>query len=83
MMKAKELWTLIGNFVIELIVYGILVVLYSVLALRLLGEPLAQLFGNHLIAYAFTSLALVVAQAVLLDFATSFLLDRLHLERME
>jgi hypothetical protein len=83
MMKAKELWTLVGSFAIELVVYGILVVLYSVLVLRLLGEPLAQLFGNHLVAYAFTSLALVVAQAVLLDFATSFLLNRLHLERME
>jgi hypothetical protein len=83
MMKTKELWALIGGFAIEMVVYGILVVLYSVLALRLLGEPLAQLFGSHLVAYAFTSLALVVTQAVLLDFATSFLLNQLHLERLE
>ena len=82
-MKATELRKLIRNFAIELIVYGILVVLYSVLVLRLLSKPLSQLFGNNLTAYAFISLALIVAQAVLLDSVTSFLLDQLHLERIE
>ena len=82
-MKAKELRALIRNFAIELIVYGILIVLYAILALRLLGKPLTQLFGGNLIAYAFISLALIVAQAVLLDSFTSFLLDQLRLERME
>ena len=82
-MKATELRKLIRNFAIELIVYGILVALYSVLVLRLLSKPLSQLFSNNLTPYAFISLALIVAQAVLLDLVTSFLLDQLHLERIE
>jgi hypothetical protein len=83
MMKTTKLRTLIGGFAVEMIVYGILVTLYSVLVLHLLGKPLSQLFGDNLTAYAFTSLALIVAQAVLLDAVTSFLLDQLHLERIE
>jgi hypothetical protein len=83
MMKTTKLRTLIRGFAIEMIVYGILVALYSVLVLYLLGKPLSQLFGDNLTAYAFISLALIVTQAVLLDFVTSFLLDQLHLERIE
>jgi hypothetical protein len=82
-MKATELRALIRNFAIEMIVYGILVVLYSVLVLHLLGKPLSRLFNDNLARYAFVSLALVVAQAVLLDAVTSFLLHQLHLERFE
>ena len=82
-MKATRLRALIRNFAIEMIVYGILVALYLVLVLRLLGKPLSRLFSDNLTPYAFISLALIVAQAVLLDAVTSFLLDQLHLERLE
>jgi hypothetical protein len=66
-----------------LIVYGVLVAAYSVIVLRLLGKPLAQLFHSNLGVFAFVSLALIVAQGVLLDALTSFLLDKLRLERLE
>ena len=82
-MKTKQIQVLIRNFAIELIVYGTLVIAYSVVVLRLLGEPLAQLFGSNLIAYAFISLVLIIVQGVLLDVVTSFLLHYLHVEQME
>jgi hypothetical protein len=82
-MKAKEMHILVRNFVIELIVYGVLVVAYSAIAFRLLGEPLARLFSSNLSAYALISLVLILTQGVILDLVTSFLLNRLHLERLE
>ena len=82
-MKTTQMQVLVRNFVIELIVYSILVVVYSIVVFRLLGEPLARLFDSDLVAYAIITLALIVAQGTLLDIVTSFLLDQLHLERME
>jgi hypothetical protein len=82
-MNEQRIWMLVRNFVIELIVYSILVVAYFVVALRLLGEWLARLFHSNLVTYALISLGLIVAQGVLLDVITSFLLDRLNLSRLE
>jgi hypothetical protein len=82
-MNEQRIWMLMRNFVIELIVYSILVVAYFVVALRLLGEWLARLFHSNLVTYALISLGLIVAQGVLLDVITSFLLDRLNLSRLE
>lgn len=82
-MKEQRTWMLVRNLAIELIVYSILVVAYFVVALRLLGEWLARLFHSHLVTYALLSLGLIVAQGVLLDAITSFLLDRLNLSRLE
>jgi hypothetical protein len=82
-MNEQRVWMLVRNFVIELIVYSILVVAYFVVALRLLGEWLARLFHSNLVTYALISLGLIVAQGVLLDLITSFLLDRLNLSRLE
>ena len=82
-MNEQRIWMLVRNFVIELIVYSILVVAYFVVALRLLGEWLARLFHSNLVTYALISLGLIVAQGVLLDLITSFLLDRLNLGRLE
>ena len=72
---------LLRNFVIELMLYVILVIAYSTIVLQLLGEPLARLFDSNLVAYAFIGLGLIVAQAALLDIATSFILDLLRLTR--
>lgn len=83
MMSKQETRTLIRNFAIELVVYGILVVVYFVVVLRLLGEPLARVFHDHRAIYAFLGLGLIVAQGVVLDAITSFLLDQLELERLE
>jgi hypothetical protein len=82
-MNEQRIWMLVRNFVIELIVYSILVVAYFVVALRLLGEWLARLFHSNLVTYALISLGLIVAQGVLLDVITSFLLDRLNLSWLE
>ena len=82
-MENPRIWILIRNFVIELIIYGLLVVGYFYLVLRLLGEPLKTLFERNLALYAVVALALIVAQSVLLEAVTSFLLSRLKLERFE
>jgi len=66
-----------------LIVYTILVVIYTVVVLRLLSQPLARLFDTNLVTYAIVSLGLIAAQGALLDAVTSFLLKRLRLEQLE
>ena len=73
---------LIRNFLIELAVYGVLLVIYFFVALRYLAEPLARLFENNLLVYAFMGLGLIVVQAVFLEFITSFLFDFLGLHRL-
>jgi hypothetical protein len=82
-LKNPRKWLLIRNFVIELIIYGLLVVGYFYLVLRLLGQPLRLLFDENLLLYALIALILIVAQSVLLEALTSFLLSRLKLERLE
>ncbi len=82
-MKKQKMRVMVRNFVVELIVYSILVVAYFVVALRLLGESLARLFHSNLATYALVSLGLIVAQGVLLDAITSFLLERLNLSQLE
>lgn len=73
---------LIRNFVIELIVYGILLVIYFFVALRFLAQPLSTLFSNSLVVYGIIGLGLIVIQAVFLEFITSFLFDFLGLHRL-
>lgn len=74
---------LIRNFAIEMVVYGFLVLAYFFLVLRLLAEPLEQLFSSNLVVYAIAALVLIVAQAVLLDFVTSFAMGLLGLDKLE
>lgn len=73
---------MLRNFVIEMMVYGILLVIYFYVALRYLAEPLARIFENNLIVYGVLGLGLIVAQAVVLEFVTSFLFDFLGLHRL-
>ena len=82
-MENSEVKVLIRNFAIEVLVYAVLVVIYFFLVLRLLAHPLLELFENNLTLYAFVDLALIVVQGIVLEFVTSFLLDRLGLERLE
>lgn len=74
---------LLRNFLIEMILYALLLVLYFWGVLRFLGEPLNQLFHLNPLIYAGATLVLIVAQGVFLEWVTSFLLDRLGLEKME
>ena len=75
--------TLIWNFVIEIIIYGILVIVYFYVVLRTLGDWLISVSGGNLYIYAVISLLLVFTQAVVLDWVTSFLLNRIKLDRIE
>ena len=74
---------LLRNLVLELVLYGTLVIGYFVIALRYLNDYLTNLFQNNLIFYALLALLLIVAQGVLLDGLTSFLLNQIKLERLD
>lgn len=74
---------LIRNFLIELILYGILVTIYFLLILRNLSPWLTTLYEENLTLYAIVALALIVAQSVVLEWITSFLVERIGLERLE
>jgi hypothetical protein len=74
---------LIRNFLIELVIYGALVVGYFLIALRYPNNFLTNLFQTNLVAYAFLALLLIVARGVFLDGLTSFLLNRIKLDRLE
>ena len=81
-MKARHK-ILLRNFLIELIVYALLLTLYFWGALRLLGEPLSNLFSLNPLVYAIATLILIVVQGAFLEWITSFLITRLGLEKME
>jgi hypothetical protein len=74
---------LIRNFALELLVYAVLVVGYFYLVLRFLAGPLENLFANNLTLYGFVALGLIVAQAVLLEAVTSFIMGLLGMDQLE
>ena len=82
-MKGPMIRKMIGNFVIELIIYAILVVAYFLVVLRLLGGPLSDLYEDNLVLYAFLALGLVLVQAVVLEAVTSFIMGLLGLDQLE
>ncbi len=82
-MSKARIWTLLRNFGIEVLIYAVLVVAYFFLILEFLGEPLQRLFEHSLVLYAFISLALIVAQGVVLEAVTSFLIRQLGLDRLD
>ena len=62
------------SFLIELLVYSVLVTGYFFLVLHLLGPWLFNLDKEHIRLYAITSVGLIVVQAVLLEWVTTLLL---------
>jgi hypothetical protein len=74
---------LIRNLIIELVVYGVLLVAYFFAVLRLLGGFLEEIFQNNIVLYAFLGLFLIVTQGVVLESITSFFIRLLELERLE
>ena len=82
-MKNPNIKRVIGSFAIELLIYSVLVVAYFLAVLRLLGDPLHRLFSSDLVLYAFLALALIVVQAVVLEFITSFIMRLLGLDQVE
>jgi len=74
---------LLRNFLIELVLYALLLMIYFWGVLRYLGEPLNNIFHLNPLVYAVATLILIVAQGVFLEWVTSFLITRLGLEKME
>jgi hypothetical protein len=71
-MKAEARRTLF-SFLIELLVYSVLVIGYFFLVLHLLGPWLFNLDKEHLRLYAITAVGLIIVQAVLLEWLTTLL----------
>lgn len=61
-------------FLVELVVYAILVVGYFFLVLHFLGESLHRLEMHHRYTYAGVAILLIVGQAVVLEALTTLLL---------
>lgn len=83
MSQKPNLQKLVRNFIIELAVYGILLVIYFFAVLQFLGGMLSSLFLNNTTLYAVVGLALIITQAVVLEAVTSYLIRLLHLDRLE
>ncbi len=78
-----ELRRIARSVAVQLLIYVTLVTTYSIIAFRFLKTPLATMFENNLFLYAIAAVVLVMAQGTLLEQLTSFLLDRLRLERFD
>src|SRR5437667_3151717 len=70
----KETAKTLRAFLIELVIYAVLVVAYFFLVLHFLGEGLHQLEVRHRYTYAGVAILLIIGQAVLLQNVTTFLL---------
>ena len=71
------------HLIVEMVIYGVLVMVYAVTVLAFLADPLKDLYYGNLTAYAFLALFLIVAQGALLAEVTSLLMDRLRLSRFD
>jgi hypothetical protein len=78
-----EIRKLIRHFLIELVIYAVLVIGYFFLVLQFLNEPLYNLYEGNLVVYAFIALGLIVAQGVLLEFVTSYIMRLLGIDQVE
>jgi hypothetical protein len=81
-MKTSNIKLLIRNLFIEILIYGALLVVYFFVVLRYLGDFLTNLFNEQLFLYSLLGLGLIVAQAVLLETITSYLIRLLRLDRL-
>jgi cation transporter-like permease len=71
----------VRRFAIEMVIYGVLVILFLYLVIFFLADWLTTLYSSNLLAYAIIALILIIAQSALLDFLTTFIMDRLGLRR--
>ncbi len=70
----KEAVNTLRAFLIELAIYAVLVIAYFFLVLHFLGDGLRQLEQHHRYTYAGVAILLMIGQAVLLQYVTTFLL---------
>jgi len=71
-MKPETRRTLV-SFLIELVVYTIGIVVYFLLVLHFLSGWLEHLSKENIKLYAIVALALILGQAVILEWVTTFL----------
>jgi len=81
-MKPKTANTL-RAFLIELIVYAALVVGYFFAVLHFLADWIGQLAKDHITIYAFVAIALIIAQGIVLESVTTWLMRLLQGGRSE
>lgn len=62
------------SFLVEFVIYAVLVAGYYFLVLHVLGGWLNDLFHKHRGLYAAVALGLIIGQGLLLDMVTHFLL---------
>ncbi|MFN2134612.1 MAG: hypothetical protein ACK2UK_01575 [Candidatus Promineifilaceae bacterium] len=74
---------IIHSFAVEMLIYSIMVTVYLYLVITYLEAWLVSLYDNDLVVYAFVALFFIVAQSVFLDSLTTFIMDRLGLERLK
>ena len=70
----KETAQTLRAFLIELVIYAVLVVAYFFLVLHFLGEWLHHLESRHRYTYGGVAILLMIGQAVVLQNVTTFLL---------
>jgi hypothetical protein len=70
----KETAQTLRAFLIELLIYAVLVIGYFFLVLHFLGEWLHQLESRHRYTYAGIAILLMIGQAVVLQNVTTVLL---------
>ena len=78
-----ELRASLQRFVLELVLYTGLVTVYYFLVLHLLGHRLEVLFEHQRRLYAALALGLIIAQGLLLEVLTRFLLSWMAPQREE
>ncbi|MCA9973004.1 MAG: hypothetical protein KC425_22455 [Anaerolineales bacterium] len=74
---------LLLHFVIEFLLYAILLAIYYVVVLRFLNQPLHELFLTNTPLYATATLVVIVIQSVFLEWVTSLLVRWLGMEAVE
>lgn len=71
------------RFGIQMVIYAVLVTIYLYLVWRYLGDWLVLLYHENLPLYAIICLVFIVVQAVFLDSVTTFIMDRLGLNKRD
>lgn len=80
-MKKMEPGILFRNLLVEIVIYSVLIFAYYFLVLRWLDDWLLMIFNTNLVYYAIAGLGLILIQAVLLDFVTSYLMKFIKLDQ--
>jgi hypothetical protein len=74
---------LLRSFLIELVIYAILLVIYFWAIFPFLEQPINRIFNGNPFIYAGVSLVLIVVQSTVLELGIATLIDRLGLGMLE